>query len=81
MNWCPHCILDFLMQQYYFSTNSLSRVGQLSDIRMIQGIWTAHETVMTDLRRSSTTRLSLDKVQYNLPLKDDNFTVQALRRQ
>ena len=54
---------------------------QLSDIRMIQGIWTAHETVMTDLRRSSTTRLSLDKVQYNLPLKDDNFTVQALRRQ
>jgi hypothetical protein len=36
---------------------------------------------MTDIRRNSVTRLSLDKVQYNLPLKDDTFTVQALRRQ
>jgi len=54
---------------------------QLSDIRQVQGIWTAHETVMTDLRRGSTTRLSLDKVQYNLPMKGDDFTVEALRRQ
>lgn len=61
--------------------NDVVRQLQLSDIRQVQGIWTAHETVMNDLRRNSVTRLTLDKVQYNLPLKDDNFTVQALRRQ
>jgi hypothetical protein len=64
----------------YIITEVVRRL-QLSDIRQVQGIWTAHETLMTDLRRNSVTRLSLDKVQYNLPLKDDDFTVQALRRQ
>lgn len=52
-----------------------------SDIRNIQGIWTARETVMTDLRRGSITRLALDKVEYNVPLKDESFTLQAIRRQ
>ncbi len=51
------------------------------DIRNIQGIWTARETVMTDLKRGSVTRLALDKVEYNLPLRDDSFTLQAIRRQ
>jgi hypothetical protein len=51
-----------------------------NDIRNIQGIWTARETVMTDLRRGSITRLALDKVEYNLPLKEDSFTLQAIRR-
>jgi len=54
---------------------------EFSDIREVQGIWTAHDTLMTDLQRGSATRLTLDKVQFNLPLKDDEFTVQALRRQ
>jgi hypothetical protein len=51
-----------------------------SDISNIQGIWTARELKMTDLRRGTITRLALDKVEYNLPLKDENFTSQALRR-
>jgi hypothetical protein len=36
---------------------------------------------MIDLRRGSLTRLTLDKVEYNLPLKEDSFTLQAIRRQ
>ncbi len=52
---------------------------QSSKFRVIQGIATAHEMVMTDLRRGSRTRLALDKVQYNLSLNDSDFTVQALR--
>lgn len=52
-----------------------------SDIRNIQGIWTARETTMTDLRRGSKTRLVLDKVEYNLPLKEESFTLQAIRLQ
>ena len=53
---------------------------QSSKFRVVQGIATAHEMVMTDLRRGSRTRLALDKVQYNLPLNDSDFTVQALRK-
>lgn len=51
----------------------------LRDIRNVQGVWTAHETAMTDLRRGSITRLALHKVEYNLPLKDSEFTLEALR--
>jgi outer membrane lipoprotein-sorting protein len=53
---------------------------QASKIRAIQNVWTAQELVMSDLLRGTRTRLALDKIQYNLPFKDSDFTVQALRR-
>ena len=36
---------------------------------------------MTDLRRNSRTVLRIEKLEYNVPLKDEDFTVQALRRE
>ena len=30
------------------------------------------------MRSGSRTRLTLDKLEYNVPLKDENFTLQAL---
>lgn len=51
------------------------------DIQNIQGIWTARLLEMTDLGRNSRTILKLENVHYNVPMKDDDFTVQALRRQ
>jgi hypothetical protein len=51
-----------------------------SDIQNIQGIWSARQMEMTDLVRGSRTRLTLEKLQYNLPLRDADFTLQALRR-
>lgn len=51
------------------------------DFVNIVGIWTARQLEMSDLRRGSRTRLTLDKLQYNVPMKDDDFTLQALRRQ
>lgn len=50
------------------------------DIQNVQGIWTARTLEMSDLRRKSRTVLRLDKLEYNIPLKDEEFTVQALRR-
>jgi outer membrane lipoprotein-sorting protein len=52
-----------------------------SRIVNIQGIWTARELTMNDLKRRSLTKLTLDKVEYNLPFKDEDFTLQAIRRQ
>lgn len=52
-----------------------------SDIQNVQGIWTARQLEMSDLRRGSRTRLTLDKLQYNVPMKDEDFTLQAIRRQ
>ncbi len=52
-----------------------------SRIENVQGIWTGRVMEMTDLRRGSKTRLTLEKLQYKLPLTEDAFTLQALRRQ
>ena len=50
-------------------------------VENIQGIWSARELDMEDLRRSSHTVLRLEEVRYNVPLGEDDFTVQALRRE
>ncbi len=50
------------------------------DIANVQGIWTGRVLEMADLRRGSRTRLTLDKLQYNVPMKEDDFTLQAIRR-
>jgi len=35
---------------------------------------------VNDLARKSRTVLKYDKLEYNLPLKEDDFSLQALRR-
>jgi hypothetical protein len=64
----------------FIKDQAVRRLEQ-KDIQNIQGIWTARTLEMTDLRRKSRTVLRLDKLEYNVPLKDEEFTVQALRRE
>jgi hypothetical protein len=51
-----------------------------TNLANIQGIWTARTLEMQDFLRNSRTILKLDSLQYNVPLRDDQFTIQALRR-
>ncbi len=51
-----------------------------STIENIQGIWTARQLEMADLHRGSRTKLTLQEVKYNIPTKDEDFTLQAIRR-
>ena len=57
------------------------RQAHYTDIRNDQGFWTAHQIDMHDLKRNSHTILKIEKLQYNLAMKDDAFTLQALRRE
>jgi outer membrane lipoprotein-sorting protein len=51
-----------------------------SSIENIQGVWTARQLEMADLRRSTRTRLTLQQVKYNSPINDGSFTLEAIRR-
>jgi len=64
----------------YVKTEVVRRLTY-SDIQQVQGIWTGRTMEMADLRRGSRTRLSLDKLEYNIPLNPEDFTLQAIRRQ
>jgi hypothetical protein len=63
-----------------FNKNGLSRSIEYRDYELIKNIWTARTTEVTDVARKSRTILKYDKLEYNLPMKDDQFTLQALRR-
>jgi hypothetical protein len=63
-----------------YSRDEAVRRLDYSDIQNVQGIWTARRLEMTDLRRGSRTRMTLDKLEYNAPMREDDFTLQALRR-
>ena len=73
---------NYVAAQYenYVKEQLVRRLHQ-ADIANVQGIWTARTLEMTDLRRNSRTILKIDKLQYNVPMKEDDFTVQALRRE
>jgi len=64
-----------------YAKDQIVRRLDYSDIQNVQGIWTARQLEMTDVKRGSRTRLTLDKLEYNVPLKDEDFTLQAIRRQ
>jgi len=63
-----------------FIRDQVVRRLNYSNIENVQGIWTARQREMADLRRGSRTRLTLEKLQYNLPFKDEDFTLEAIRR-
>jgi len=64
-----------------YSKDQLVRRAHYTDIRNDQGIWTAHKIDMHDLKRNSHTILKIERLQYNVPMKDDSFSLQALRRE
>jgi Outer membrane lipoprotein-sorting protein len=63
-----------------YNKKGLARRIHYSDLANVQGVWTARELEVTDPEKKSRTVLKLEKLQYNIPLKDEQFTLQALRR-
>ncbi len=63
-----------------YSKKGLVRTIDYRDFELVKGIWVAKTTEVFDVSRKSHTILKYDKLEMNLPLSPDNFTLQALRR-
>lgn len=63
-----------------YNKDKLIRRIHYSDIQQLDGIWTPRTVEVFDATRKSRTILKLEKLQYNLPMKDEDFTLEALRR-
>jgi len=63
-----------------FSTATLVRRLAYRDVANVQGILTPRRLEMHDLTRNSRTILTLESLRYDVPVSDDQFTVQALQR-
>jgi outer membrane lipoprotein-sorting protein len=68
----------FAQVESYIKADVVRRL-RYSNFVQTQGIWTARRLEMTDLRRKSRTILTLEKLEYDVSLRDDDFTLQALR--
>lgn len=70
----------FPVQYEMYVKGELARKLHYRRIEKVNGVWSALEMELVDLRRKGRTVLKTDKLQYNVPLKDEMFTLQALRR-
>ncbi len=63
-----------------FNKSGLARRIQYGAIENVQGHWTARRLEVLDLKTKSRTILKLEKLRYDVPLSEADFTLQALRR-
>lgn len=81
-----HSILWVTKDHYLYvkaeshTKTGVARVIKYSNVENIQGMWTARSIEVTDTKTKSRTVMKLEKLQYNMPLKEEDFTLQALRR-
>jgi len=62
-----------------FSKDKLVRRIHYTDVQQQDGIWAGRTMEVQDLSRGSRTVLKLEKLQYNIPMKEESFTLEALR--
>jgi hypothetical protein len=63
-----------------YNKKGLVRVIDYRDFEQAKGLWTPHTTEVADVTRNSHTTLKYDKLEYNLPMKDSDFSLDALHR-
>jgi len=63
-----------------YDKDKLIRRIRYTDIEKISGIWTPRTIEVFDTNRKSRTVLKLEKLEYNVPMQDEDFTIEALRR-
>jgi len=54
---------------------------QYRRIENVQGIWTARQMEVGEPDQKSRTVMRLEELEYNVPMKDEDFTLQAIRRE
>jgi hypothetical protein len=64
-----------------YGGDRLVRRASYTDLQNVQGTWTARRVEMEDLGRGSRTIMTLDALQYGLPLREEDFTLQAIRHE
>jgi hypothetical protein len=63
-----------------FSKDKLVRRIHYTDVQQQDGIWVGRTMEVQDSNRGSRTVMKLEKLQYNIPMKEESFTLEALRR-
>lgn len=77
--WVDKARYVFVRIEAYRDSKLVRRI-RYSDYEQVQKIWTPMSMEVEDTARKSRTILRTDKLEYNVPVKEEAFTLQALRR-
>ncbi|MCC6291178.1 MAG: outer membrane lipoprotein-sorting protein [Bryobacterales bacterium] len=77
--WVRQDLYVYVMVEGYKNQELLRRIAY-RDYENVKGLWTARFLEVFDTKRQSRTTMKLEKLEYGLPMKDEDFTLQALRR-
>lgn len=77
--WVRKDILVFVQIEAFHEKTLVRRI-QYKNLEQVKGIWTSKQLEVWDAERDSRTVMKLEKLDYNIPMKDAAFTLQALRR-
>ena len=73
---------NYLLQkaQLFDQRGELQRELVCSDISKIDGIWTVHKMVMTNVQTGHSSTMQMKSVKYNIDLADSIFAVSSIER-
>jgi hypothetical protein len=77
--WIRKATYSYAQIENFDQSRLVRRLKYLS-MEPVQGIWTAKVLDMEDFTRHSRTALTTEALKYNAPVKDDQFSIPALRR-
>ena len=77
--WVRKASYTYAQIDNFADARLIRRVGY-RDVVNVQNIWTARLLEVEDTTRKSRTTLRLDSLQYNVPLNENQFTVQTFGR-
>jgi hypothetical protein len=63
-----------------YAKDKLVRRLKYTDVAKVDGIWTPRLVEAYDALRDGTTILKLERLEYNVPLKPEDFKVEAMRK-
>ncbi len=79
-SWIRKDCLVALKVEYYDKMDKLHRVLKLSDIKQIDGFWSAQTLHMANVQKNHQTFLEISKLVYDIPLDESHFTVSRLEK-
>ena len=66
--------------EYFDKQGALMKVLEVNGVKEIDGFWTATSMTMNNLQREHKTIISIESMEYNMPLDDNLFTVNSLEK-
>lgn len=80
LTWVDNERLIVLKQEYFDERNIKFKTLTITRVELVDGIWTAMESNMTDHVNNRSSTLLFSNVRYNVGLDDNNFTQMALKK-